>query len=56
MPRMPLGAVIHDRERLERHLAMKAAGEESGETEAFYDAAARQGVPENSSGGGATAS
>ncbi|CAM9780027.1 unnamed protein product [Scytosiphon promiscuus] len=35
------------RERLDRHLAMKAAGTESGETDAFYNAAAQQGVPDN---------
>eukprot|EP00752_Nemacystus_decipiens_P008308 g7426.t1 len=33
------------RDRLNRHLAMKAAGTESGETEAFYNAAATQGIP-----------
>ncbi|CAM9193141.1 unnamed protein product [Ectocarpus sp. 4 AP-2014] len=34
------------RERLDRHLAMKAAGMESGETDAFYNAMADQGIPE----------
>lgn len=32
------------RERLKRHLAMKTAGQESGEADAFYDSMQLQGV------------
>lgn len=39
------------RERLDRHLALKTAGSESGETNAFYDAMHLQGTEGEESGG-----